>query len=99
MEIRKPAVAGTMESSDCQVSLEPGEGRIDFSLESVVAQQFGNEIRRVARETLSRLRVESVKISIIDTGAVYCTIRARVEGAVYRSLEQFRDLPWGGAIR
>ena len=99
MEIRKPAVAGTMESSDCQVSLEPGEGGIDFTLESVVAQQFGNEIRRVPLETLSRLGVDSVKISIIDKGALDCTIRARVEGAVYRSLEQFKDLPWGGAIR
>ena len=31
MEIKKPAVAGTMESSDCQVTVEPGDGKIDFT--------------------------------------------------------------------
>lgn len=36
MEIRKPAVAGTLESSDCQVTVEPGEGNIEFALESAV---------------------------------------------------------------
>lgn len=34
MEIKKPAVAGTLESSDCQVTVEAGEGTIDFTLES-----------------------------------------------------------------
>ena len=27
MEIKKPAIAGTLESSDCQVTVEAGEGR------------------------------------------------------------------------
>lgn len=34
MEIKKPAIAGTLESSDCQVTIEPGNGTIDFELES-----------------------------------------------------------------
>ena len=44
MEIKKPAVAGTLESSDCQVTVEPGNGKVDFSLESAVIHQFGNPI-------------------------------------------------------
>lgn len=99
MEIKKPAVAGTLESSDCQVTVEPGNGSIEFSLDSSVIHQFGNQIRKVTLETLENLGIKNVKISIVDKGALDCTIRARIEGAVYRSVEQYRDLPWGGAIR
>ena len=99
MEIRKPAVAGTLESSDCMVTVEPGEGKVDFTLDSAVAHQFGDQIRKVALETLSNLGVDNVKISIVDKGALDCTIKARIEGAVYRSVDQYDNLPWGGAIR
>ncbi|MDD3369988.1 MAG: citrate lyase acyl carrier protein [Lachnospiraceae bacterium] len=99
MEIIKPAVAGTLESSDCQVTVEAGEGKIDFSLESSVINQYGNQIRRVVFETLENMEVKNVRITIIDKGALDCTIRARVEGAVFRSVGQIDNLPWGGAIR
>lgn len=99
MEIKRPAMAGTLESSDCMVTLEPNSEGISFSLESSVIHQFGNQIRKVAMDTLSNLDVTNVKISIVDKGALDCTIKARVEAAVYRSLEQTKDLPWGGAIK
>jgi len=99
MEIKKPAVAGTLESSDCQVTVEPGEGKVDFTLDSVVAHQFGNQIRKVTLETLENLGVDNVRISIVDKGALDCTIKARIEGAVYRSVDQYDNLPWGGAIK
>ena len=99
MEIKKPAMAGTLESSDCQVSVEAGNGKIELELDSVVINQFGNQIRKVTLETLDRLRVSDVKIKIVDKGALDCTIKARIEGAVYRSQEQTENLPWGGAIR
>lgn len=99
MQIRKPAIAGTLESSDCQVMVEAGEGTIDFSLDSVVINQYGNQIRKVVFDTLKNLGVDDIKITIVDKGALDCTIRARVEGAVYRSVGQTENLPWGGAIR
>lgn len=99
MEIKKPAVAGTLESSDCLVTVEPGEGKVEFSLDSTVIHQFGNQIRKVALETLDNLGVEDVKISIVDKGALDCTIKARIEGAVFRSVDQYDNLPWGGAIK
>ncbi|MGN0266679.1 MAG: citrate lyase acyl carrier protein [Lachnospiraceae bacterium] len=93
------AVAGTMESSDAMVTVEPNEGNgIDFELDSVVIHQFGNQIKKVVMETLKRLDVEDVKISIVDKGALDCTLKARVECAVYRSNHQTEGLPWGGAI-
>ena len=99
MEIKKPAVAGTLESSDCQVTVEEGEGKIDFCLESSVINQYGNQIRRVVFDTLAKLGINNVRISVVDKGALDCTIRARVEGAVFRSIGQIDNLPWGGVIR
>lgn len=96
MEILIPAVAGTLESSDCQVTVEPGEGQIELQLKSSVIHQYGNQIRRVILKTLEDLKVDSVKIGIVDKGALDCTIRARVEAAVYRSAECFSNFPWGG---
>lgn len=99
MEIRRPGMAGTLESSDCQVTVEAGNGTVELTLESVVMNQFGNQIRKVTLETLKRLEVDNVKITIIDKGALDCTLKARIEGAVYRSQEQKDNLPWGGGIQ
>ena len=94
MEIKRPAIAGTLESSDCQVMVEAGEGKIDLSLDSAVINQYGNQIHKV-----ENLGVDDVKIAIVDKGALDCTIKARVEGAIFRSVKQLDNLPWGGAIR
>lgn len=99
MEITRPAVAGTLESSDCQVMIEEGDGKVEFSLESSVINQYGNQIRKVSLETLNNLGVNNAKVTMIDKGALDCTIKARIEAAVYRSVLQTEDLPWGGAIR
>ena len=68
MEIKKAATAGTLESSDCMVTVEPGEGKIDFSLESSVIHQYGNQLRKVALETLKDLDIDNVSITIVDKG-------------------------------
>ena len=99
MEIKRPAIAGTLESSDCQVMVEAGEGKIDLSLDSAVINQYGNQIRKVVLETLKNLGVSDVKLTIVDKGALDCTIKARIEAAVYRSVLQTEHLPWGGDIR
>ncbi len=99
MEIRKTAVAGTLESSDCLVTIEPNEKGIEFSLESSVAHQFGNQIRKVALETLNDLEVSNARISIVDKGALDCTIKARIEGAVFRSADQMDNIPWGDKVK
>ncbi len=96
MQITRPAIAGTLESSDCLVTVEACEEGIEFELNSVVMHQYGNQIRKVAMETLENLGVEAVRLTIVDKGALDCTIRARIEGAVYRSVQKFDSLDWGG---
>ncbi len=84
--IEKKAFAGTMESSDIYVEIEPlpqGSG-VELVLTSVVYEQFGPEIEAVIRQTLKDLEVTDVKVTASDRGAVDCTIRARIETAVCR---------------
>jgi len=99
MDIRKTAVAGTLESSDCMVTVEPAEKGLQIDLESAVIRQYGRQIRKVATETLGRLEVENARVTIVDKGALDCTIKARVECAVMRAAEHEGSINWGGMIR
>ena len=83
MEIVKSVSAGTMESSDAYVEIEPGDA-LQIDLESVVQLQFGQEIRRVVTEVLQENQVEKANVRVIDRGALECVIRARVETAILR---------------
>ena len=74
MEIKKPAMAGTLESSDCQVTVEPGNGSVEFSLESAVINQYGNQIRKVVLQTLENLDVKDVKISVVSRPLMRTTL-------------------------
>ena len=84
MDIIKKASAGTLESSDVYVEIEPGTQGIRLTLESVVEQQFGESIRSLVREVLAEYGVTDANITIADRGALDCVIRARVETAVMR---------------
>ena len=82
MEILKPAAAGTLESSDVHVQIEPCAQGIEISLESVVKMQFGEAIEAAIRETLAECGVERARLTVLDRGAL--VLRARVETAVAR---------------
>ena len=99
MDIKKAAMAGTLESSDAQVTVEPGTDGIELSFESSVINQYGKQIKKVVLETLDRLDVTSGKVTVVDKGALDCTLKARVECAVYRSNDITENLPWGGVIK
>ena len=99
MEIKKTAVAGTLESSDCMVTVEPADKGLQLELESAVIRQYGRRIRQVASETLKRLGVRNARVSIVDKGALDCTIKARIECAAARASEFEGRINWGGDIR
>ena len=83
-KIIQRAQAGTLESSDVFVTLEPCENGVEIEIDSVVQKQFGETIRRTVEEVLQDLEVENAKLSVVDRGALDCVIRARVETAVLR---------------
>ena len=100
MEILKSAVAGTLESSDAMVTVEPGEGGISLELSSSGMNQYGRQIKATILETLERLDVKDARVTVVDKGALDCTIKARVECAVFRSCGASEsNIPWGGAVR
>ncbi len=87
MKIKAPAQAGTLESSDALVLVEPvsaGSGR-QIELESNVMLQYGRRIRQQVTMTLDKLAVADVRILVKDKGALDATVRARVETAIRRS--------------
>jgi citrate lyase subunit gamma (acyl carrier protein) len=85
MKLVKTGVAGTLESSDIMVTLEPGEKGIEISLKSQVEKQFGALIRQVISETLGELGIDAARVTAVDKGALDCAIRARVKTAAYRA--------------
>ena len=99
MKILSPAVAGTLESSDALVTVEPAQDGIALSIQSSVLSQFGRQIREAVLETLGHLGVDSARVTVVDRGALDCTLRARVACAVYRSNGITENIPWGGAVR
>jgi citrate lyase subunit gamma (acyl carrier protein) len=87
MQPKVPAQAGTLESSDALVLVEPtaaGAGR-QIELESNVLMQYGRHIRRQVDAMLDQMSVADVRMIIKDKGALDATIRARVETAIRRS--------------
>jgi len=86
VEIIKSASAGTMESSDVYVEIEPAQA-LTIQLESVVQAQFGEQIESVVQDVLRENAVEKANVRIIDRGALECVIRARVETAILRGRE------------
>jgi citrate lyase subunit gamma (acyl carrier protein) len=82
------AQAGTFESSDIMILIEPveaGTGRqVDIS--STVMLQFENDIKETVDQVLNDLDIEDVHLIAKDKGALTPTIKARVETAVKRSL-------------
>ena len=93
MKIERAAVAGTLESSDAQITVEPGTEGIELTIESSVIHQFGKQIRAVVLETLERLEVTNARVTVVDKGALDCTLKARVECAVYRANGISENLP------
>ena len=79
------ATAGTLESSDVFVTIEPGSQGLDIHIDSVVMKQFGDNILSVTKEVLSEFDVTDAKVTLVDRGALECVLRARVECAVLRA--------------
>lgn len=100
MEIQKAAIAGTLESSDAQVTVMPGTNGIELTLESSVMNQYGRQIKVTVLSVLEGLGVKNARVKVVDKGALDCTLKARVECAVFRSNDMSaKNIPWGGVIK
>lgn len=91
--IKKQAIAGTLESSDIQIIIsKSGSEENMIELDSPVKHLFEDEILRVIRHVLFQHDIKGAHIRAIDKGALNCTIKARMETALYRATDM--DFKW-----
>ncbi len=83
MVIQRKASAGTMQSSDLMVFVEPSD-QLVIEIESTVKKQFEHAIRATIEEVLKRFEVKMGLIRITDRGALDYAIEARLEVALRR---------------
>ena len=87
MKIVKKARAGTMQSSDLMVFVEPAEA-LSVEIDSTVKKQFEHLIRAKIEEVLACHGVTSGSIRVTDRGALDYAIAARLEAALRRAGEE-----------
>jgi citrate lyase subunit gamma (acyl carrier protein) len=85
--IARKAQAGTMQSSDLMVFVEPGEG-LRVEIDSTVKKQFEHLIRERVAAVLRRNEVTTGTFRIADRGALDYAIEARLETAIRRAAEE-----------
>lgn len=90
MQILRDSAAGTLESGDAMVRVSPSDD-LEVNVSSSVEVQYGTQVRAVIADTLRQLGVVSGWITVVDKGALDCTLRARVQAAVSRSCDQPLD--------
>lgn len=94
-EIKKQAIAGTLESSDVQIIIEANDGKgIEIELTSAVEKQYGRQIRQKIMDTLKAMDITDAKLNVTDKGALDCTIVARTMAAVHRACEINGNYNW-----
>lgn len=87
-QIVKPAISGSLESSDVQISIAPNPGGgIEIHLDSVVKVQFGDAILATVHNVLNEFGVTEAKLVVSDKGAVDAAIRARMQAVVCRGAQ------------
>jgi citrate lyase subunit gamma (acyl carrier protein) len=84
LRITRKAQAGTMQSSDLTVSLEP-DPVLTVEIESTVKRQFEHLIRKVVDGVLAEHGVTAGRVRITDRGALDYAIQARLETALRRA--------------
>ena len=95
--IERQAIAGTLESSDLQIIIDSNNGKgIEIDLSSSVENQYGRRIREVLGQTLANLGVADAKLTVVDKGALDCTIIARTVAAVHRAADATNHIDWEG---
>ncbi|MDO4855823.1 MAG: citrate lyase acyl carrier protein [Limosilactobacillus gorillae] len=85
MEIKQTALAGTLESSDVQITLSKGQG-INIDLNSSVGELYGKQIKKVITDTLAKYEITDANVKLVDKGALDCVIKARMMAVIQRAL-------------
>ena len=75
--------AGSLESSDCLITISDSD-KLEIVIESVVFEQFGDQIQKVIQNTLKEHNICKMHVLCLDKGALDFTIKSRLETAIKR---------------
>jgi citrate lyase subunit gamma (acyl carrier protein) len=75
--------AGSFESSDCIITVSE-HGQTKLHIESIVFDQFGDQIKDVILSTLDELNISNIFVECFDKGALDYTIKSRLITALRR---------------
>ena len=79
----KKGVAGTLESNDALITVYEND-KLEIEISSIVYDFFKDEIEKVIKDTLTQLKIDKIKVVIVDKGALDYTIKARLVTAIKR---------------
>ncbi|UQV27105.1 citrate lyase acyl carrier protein [Candidatus Phytoplasma asiaticum] len=84
--IIKRAFCGSLNSSDCLVTIEPNLADIiQIFIQSPFEKQFGEQMRTLTLKILKDNNVTSCKVLIQDQGALEIVLKSRILVALERS--------------
>ncbi len=93
-KIKKSAFAGTLESSDAFVQIEPIEkDEVNIELISSVEEMYGDDIRELIKSVIKELGISHVSVKVQDKGALDYVIKARLQAAILRANED-ENIEW-----
>lgn len=86
-EVRKIGQAGTLESNDAMITVAPGKkgSGVSIHLTSIVREQYGDAICQTLQDVVWEQKSSDICITVVDRGALDCTIRARLLAALSRA--------------
>lgn len=80
---------GTLESSDCMVSLKASKTQ-KIEIDTIVHDAFYHHIKTLVEQTLESAGIKNIHLSLTDKGALDYTIKARLKTAIERFKETHR---------
>lgn len=98
MIIVRTAAAGTVESSDCRVTVSPAKER-SLSYAGANSVIFAKRTQSLVDEVLDQYSVSGAQVSIQDQGAIAVTMRARLETALKRASQEESCCAKGGCCK
>jgi citrate lyase subunit gamma (acyl carrier protein) len=88
--ILREAKAGLDERGDVLICLSPAEENsgVQIDMESTLKSLFGDQIRTSVLRVVEGYGLKDLKITVRDQGALDYAIRARVQTAIERALQE-----------
>ena len=75
--------AGSYESCDCKITVSDSV-KTEITIDSIVFEQFGDEIKKVLLDTLQECKVSKVLVECYDKGALDYNVKSRLITALKR---------------